>query len=589
MSDWDTNHSPFAPIIGTNYIPTAAELNRLKAILVHPVNKLASLELDIDHTQATLDALLRERQIVKSYVDAHRALLSPVRQIPAETLAEIFAQCLPSDPPYGLRDLTKAPLLLTTICKDWRHVALTTPRLWKSLHVYLPISMTAGACAKRIRGVIAWLERSGSLPLSISIHRSLHGKSDSNTAPNQENLLRSVMKFSHRFENVYLSLSSSILSIFGELAPPTFPILASLRLRDLGVDNPMRGRCSLTLSEASKDTAAAANFALLRLLFPRMPGLHAVSLQLSVEAIKYLMLPCNWKHLTSLDLSSPMHPDQARNVLAQVPQMRTLALTIEICQDCKDQATVHLNNLSKLQLSLAPRMMLGQNVLKSDFLSMFGRIHCPVLQSLSVSCPPMITVVSKLMFTSLPLDMLEELELDMATTSEMLTECLSLIPNLTSFKFTDSTYQTGEDTPLQDSHIVSLTSSPSNPTPCWPRLESIQISSISAQEACSDLLTSAALTEFLDSRAQSPLKSCHILFQNQPSFSKMELDILRSLGKNGLDLRFSYMDIPSTDHEPDPPDLGLFPVISQSMTLDDSVGDAHAIDTSKPKGTLQRK
>ncbi|KAF9063821.1 hypothetical protein BDP27DRAFT_1231418, partial [Rhodocollybia butyracea] len=138
MSDWDTNHSPFASMMGTNYIPTSAELNRLKAMLIHPVNKLALLELDIDHAQATLDALLHEKQRVMSYVDAHRALLSPVRQIPPETLAEIFVQCLPSDPPYGLRDLTKAPLLLTTICKDWRHIALTTPRLWNSLHIHLP-------------------------------------------------------------------------------------------------------------------------------------------------------------------------------------------------------------------------------------------------------------------------------------------------------------------------------------------------------------------------------------------------------------------------------------------------------------------
>ncbi|KAF9063820.1 hypothetical protein BDP27DRAFT_1189541, partial [Rhodocollybia butyracea] len=156
-------------MIGTNYIPTAAELDRLKAMLVHPVNKLSSLELDIDHAQASLDALLHEKQRVKSYVDAHRTLLSPVRQIPPETLAEIFVQCLPPDPPYGLRDLTKAPLLLTTICKDWRHIALTTPRLWNSLHIHLPVRLTAEACAKRVQGVIAWLERSGSLPLSISL------------------------------------------------------------------------------------------------------------------------------------------------------------------------------------------------------------------------------------------------------------------------------------------------------------------------------------------------------------------------------------------------------------------------------------
>ncbi|KAF9077100.1 hypothetical protein BDP27DRAFT_1508943 [Rhodocollybia butyracea] len=126
MSDWDTNHSPFAPMIGTNYILTAVELNRLKAMLVHPMDILSLLELDIDHAQATLDALLHEKQRVKSYVDAHRALLSPVRQIPPETLTDIFAQCLP-DPPYGLRDLTKALLLLTTTCKDWSISPLLLP------------------------------------------------------------------------------------------------------------------------------------------------------------------------------------------------------------------------------------------------------------------------------------------------------------------------------------------------------------------------------------------------------------------------------------------------------------------------------
>ncbi|KAF9059524.1 hypothetical protein BDP27DRAFT_1341288 [Rhodocollybia butyracea] len=562
MTDWDTNSSPFAPMIGTNYILSAAELNRLKAMLVHPVNKLASLELEIGHAQATLDALLHEKQRVKSYVDAHRVLLSPVRQIPPETLAEIFVQCLPSDPPYGLRDLAKAPLLLTTICKDWRHIALTTPRLWKSLHIHLPAHLSAEACAKRVQGVIAWLERSGSSPLSISLHGMSHYP---DTAPNQENLLRSVMKFSHRFENTDLSLPSSALSIFGELAPPTFPILASLRLRDLGVDNRVRGG-RFTISRASQEHAAAANFALLGLLFPRMPGLHALSLQLSFGANKNPLLPCNWKHLTSLDLSSPMHPDQALDILAQVPQMCTLALTIEIYPDIphwKEKATAYLNNLSKLRLSLTPTQSV---LLESDFLFVFGcKLHCPALQSFSVSCPTLI-VISKLIFVSLPLDMLEELELEIITTPEVLTECLSLIPNLTSFKFTDCAYRPQATHPIQDSHIASLTSSPSNPIPCWPRLERIQILSVNprmhaTQDAGSDSLTPAALTRFLDSRTQSPLKTCHILFRAQPSFSQMELDILRSLERNGLSLRFSYL-VNSRDEQPehDLPDMGLAPI-----------------------------
>ncbi|KAF9060690.1 hypothetical protein BDP27DRAFT_1339283 [Rhodocollybia butyracea] len=493
MSDWDTNRSPFAPMIGTNYIPTAVELSRLKAMLVHPMNTLSSLELDIDHAQATLDALLHEKQRVKSYVDAHRALLSPVRQIPPETLAEIFAQCLPSDPPYGLRDLTKAPLLLTTICKDWRHIALATPRLWNSLHVHFPGHLSIEACAKRVQGVIAWLERSG------------------------------------------------------------FGVVLARRAFFGG------------------ERYTADNSALLSNIFPRVPCLQAVSLQLSIGNNQYSLLPCNWQHLTTLTISSAMNADHALDVLAQVPQMRALDLMIDICQGIshwKDKATVLLNNLSKLRLSFLPTQLLRvlrHTAFESKLLSLFGCIHCPALQSFSFSCPNML-LVSKLIFVSLPLVTLEELELEMTTTPEVLMECLSLTPNLISFKFTDSTYRPKAVRwlrPLHDLHIVSLTSSPSNLTPCWPRLESIQILNINTgthptQEASSNFLTLAALTRFLHSRAQSSLKTCHILFQAQPSFSKMELDSLRSLERSGMNLRFSYLDNPNdTEPEFDLPDTGL--------------------------------
>ncbi|KAF9063822.1 hypothetical protein BDP27DRAFT_1334474 [Rhodocollybia butyracea] len=238
------------------------------------------------------------------------------------------------------------------------------------------------------------------------------------------------MKFSHRFKNVYLSLPSSVLSIFGQLAPPMFPILASLQLRDSDDAN---------LARAQRN--AAANFALLGLLFPRAPSLHRISLQL---VFGDNMLPCNWKHLTSLTVSSPMLADLTLNALAQVPQMRALDLMINIFQDVppwKDRATVYLNNLSILRLSLVPaRRVPGQIDFETNILSMFHCIHCPALQSFSFSCPKMI-LISKLIFVSLPLDMLEELELEMTTTPEVLTECLLLIPNLTSFKFTDSTYR----------------------------------------------------------------------------------------------------------------------------------------------------
>ncbi|KAE9397259.1 hypothetical protein BT96DRAFT_823573, partial [Gymnopus androsaceus JB14] len=134
LSSWNTEHSPFVSIIGTNHVPSTAELKSLKAHLVHPEIELSRLETEIDRVQTLLSGLLSEKQKLKDYVEAHRALASPVRQIPPETLAEIFVECLPTAPSYPVRSLAEAPLILTIICRDWRRVALTTPRLWASLH-----------------------------------------------------------------------------------------------------------------------------------------------------------------------------------------------------------------------------------------------------------------------------------------------------------------------------------------------------------------------------------------------------------------------------------------------------------------------
>ncbi|KAE9409460.1 hypothetical protein BT96DRAFT_1084622 [Gymnopus androsaceus JB14] len=48
--------------------------------------------------QTLLDSLLSEKQRIETYIQAHTTLLSPMRQIPQETLTEIFIHCLPAEP-----------------------------------------------------------------------------------------------------------------------------------------------------------------------------------------------------------------------------------------------------------------------------------------------------------------------------------------------------------------------------------------------------------------------------------------------------------------------------------------------------------
>ncbi|KAF9052553.1 hypothetical protein BDP27DRAFT_1195346, partial [Rhodocollybia butyracea] len=123
--------SPFASVIGTNHVPSPAELDQLKDLLVEPQHELKRMELEISRLQSLLDALLSEKNGVEAYIEAHRTLMSPIRRIPSKTLGEVFMHCLPSDThPFAVRDLKEAPLLITTICQHWRRVAIDTPILW---------------------------------------------------------------------------------------------------------------------------------------------------------------------------------------------------------------------------------------------------------------------------------------------------------------------------------------------------------------------------------------------------------------------------------------------------------------------------
>jgi hypothetical protein len=80
---------------------------------------------------------LREKQdkITQSMI-LHKALVSPLRNLPTEILTLIFMHCLPEESHLSLTQ-SKAPMLLTRICRQWREVALDMPILWRRLHLKL--------------------------------------------------------------------------------------------------------------------------------------------------------------------------------------------------------------------------------------------------------------------------------------------------------------------------------------------------------------------------------------------------------------------------------------------------------------------
>ncbi|KAL0060511.1 hypothetical protein AAF712_012701 [Marasmius tenuissimus] len=159
--------SPFAAVLDTNYAPSPQEIIEMKELLIDPSNRLKDLNKEISRLEA-------ERRRLQTFVDKHKAVLSPFRRFSAELMAEIFTQCLPAG--FQTRDIQQAPLLLTRVCRSWRTMALGTPKLWDAIHINLPVPLNEQEqhlynqlLHARKGGLELWLDRSTTMPINISV------------------------------------------------------------------------------------------------------------------------------------------------------------------------------------------------------------------------------------------------------------------------------------------------------------------------------------------------------------------------------------------------------------------------------------
>ncbi|KAJ7649027.1 hypothetical protein DFH06DRAFT_944798, partial [Mycena polygramma] len=111
--------------------------------------ELARCDIEIATLRERLDQLLVERAAIQAdYIDCN-SLLAPVRRLPSEILAEIFALCWDSFTPFmedvdcdsvslptEIARLAHAPLLnLSRVCVRWHNIALGTPALWSRIEL----------------------------------------------------------------------------------------------------------------------------------------------------------------------------------------------------------------------------------------------------------------------------------------------------------------------------------------------------------------------------------------------------------------------------------------------------------------------
>ncbi|KAK7001320.1 hypothetical protein R3P38DRAFT_2730993, partial [Favolaschia claudopus] len=194
--------SLFADRIGTNYVPSDSEIEQIQVDLASHAEELALID-------ARIRELSEQRDKLQTYIHAHKALISPTRRLPRDILEEIFLKCIPSGR-CAVISVKEAPFLLCGVCSAWRTIAMSTPKLWASLHIPLGFILAEGL---RPSVVFEWLNRAAACLLSLSIIDSYGwGDIPAGVDHDIQEFVQSLVSYSARWHSVDFRNTSSAMA-----------------------------------------------------------------------------------------------------------------------------------------------------------------------------------------------------------------------------------------------------------------------------------------------------------------------------------------------------------------------------------------
>ncbi|KAK7034525.1 hypothetical protein VNI00_012372 [Paramarasmius palmivorus] len=451
MEDWDKStplpDSSFTTYFGTNYAPSPQEVSDIQQLLVEPEKELKFLDEEFVR-------VYNQRIKLKTYIDNHRSLLSPIRRVPVDIIREIFAHCLPtlSLPTANVKE---APLLLTRVCRSWREAAITTPCLWNSVHVSLP-SPQAPPITDSYRlliktkseGIQVWLGRSGSMPLRISLQALVPSE-------------LTIGPLSHIWENDAQSLLE-LQSLFSDFTKHL--IAHASRWKSLGLNGSM---ATIQLPEGLEELGSLEELKLCRqqndisrmsleAIITRSPSLRVLHLEnLPLE------LPIRWSQLTEIQLGAHplgfrLRPFDALEVLRLCPFLHdcTLGIGVDVNLALETSSDIVLPCLAVLHVEFIPvtQPISFSLEMASQAQSLFDAIVAPMLKQLSATaqCIPVISpftqghhALERLPFHTFverSKCCLDYLSLGFPVTANGILRLLNLIPSLSKVTFRRSLF-----------------------------------------------------------------------------------------------------------------------------------------------------
>jgi hypothetical protein len=134
--------------------PAASDTSRERAARAADRSRIADIEAQILELERTISSLKEEKNSLR---DRLATYTYPVLTLPDETVSEIFVHFLPDFPQYPPPIGLLSPYLLCQICREWRHMAFSTPALWSVISLSF---RKAGRVPQKLRYLQTSIERS---------------------------------------------------------------------------------------------------------------------------------------------------------------------------------------------------------------------------------------------------------------------------------------------------------------------------------------------------------------------------------------------------------------------------------------------
>ncbi|KAJ7922930.1 hypothetical protein B0H13DRAFT_84852 [Mycena leptocephala] len=432
----------------------------------------------------------------------------PVLTLPHEITSEIFLQSLPSTLDFDVvPNPSEAPLVLLQICRSWRTVALSTPRLWCGLDLDVRDHPKLWAPEKYEEFINTWFDRARTLPLSLSLCEPEPRQSRDYDSMNVTLFLRAhfltqfpvpsldtinalLRRHASHLRSLALCLTED--SFVGLHSGTSFPILEDLYLS-----------CYYDVRfRPCKDT------------FRRAPRLRSLSL----FGIEPTQLTVPWEQLTKF-VAENIGIEQCLRLLEKNPRLRELAYSASR-QPCRPPISpLTLSGLVSLELYNDGRIM--------PFLEL------PNLEKLSVS--NVTHRVEPIPFPLISSTSLRTFEFG-KTTPTVTLEWVRHMEHLTTLELCSSTWDYMDD-------LFRALNRASEPQ-FLPKLESIVLSEFDSDDLDADLLKA------LDSRSTpaddgcTTLESFRLVWPNDTirTRSSLPVDKLDKLVVRGMKIHVGTQD-----------------------------------------------